>query len=57
MEVYLLNKFLYFLNSLNKTLKKYWNMERKYWESRGNLSVRKCGNHGGGSRISQDHSH
>ena len=26
MEVYLLNIFLYLLNSLNKTLKKYWKM-------------------------------
>ena len=37
---------VYLLNSLNKTLKKYWKMERKYWKSQGNLSVRKCGNHG-----------
>ena len=38
-EVYLLNRFLCFLDSLNKTLKKYWKMERKYWKSQGNLSV------------------
>ena len=46
MEIYFLNKFLYFLTSLNKTLKKDWQMERKYWESQGNLSVQKAGNHG-----------
>ena len=39
------NRCLYLLNSLNKTLKKYWNMERKYWKSRGNLWVWKCGNY------------
>ena len=44
-EVYLLNRFLYLLNSLNKTLKKYWRMERKSWKNQGNSSVRKCGNH------------
>ena len=27
-EVYLLNRFLYLLNSLNKMLKKYWKMEK-----------------------------
>ena len=30
-EVYLLNRLLYLVNSLNKTLKKYWKMETKYW--------------------------
>ena len=44
-EVYLLNRVLYFINSWNKMLKKYWKIERKYWKSHGNLSVRKCGNH------------
>ena len=29
-EVYLLDRSLYLLNSLNKTLKKYWKMEEKY---------------------------
>ena len=38
-EVYWLNRFLYLLNSWNKTLK-------KILEKSGNLSVRKCGNHG-----------
>ena len=42
----LLNIFLYLLNSLDKTLIKYWTMERKYWKSQRNLSVQKCGNHG-----------
>ena len=28
-EVNLLNRFLYLLNSSNKTLKKYWKMEKK----------------------------
>ena len=41
-EVYLLKKILYLLNSSNITLKKYWKMERKYWKSQGNLSVQKC---------------
>ena len=27
-EVYLLNRFFYLLNSLNKTLKKYWEIEK-----------------------------
>ena len=48
-DVYLLNGFLYLVNSLNKTLKKYWKTEKKilekYWKCQGNLSVRKCGNH------------
>ena len=34
-EVCLLNRFLYFLNSLDTTPKKYWKMERKYWKSQG----------------------
>ena len=37
-DMYLLNRFLNLLKSLNKTLKK-----AKYWKSEGNLSVRKCG--------------
>ena len=32
-EVYLLNRFLYVLNPLNKTPKKYWKMVREYWKS------------------------
>ena len=35
MEVYLLNKFLYLLNSLNKTLKKYWKIEKNILEKSG----------------------
>ena len=50
--------FLFFLKLFNwsvcvkyifvfvKLSNKYWKMERKYWKSQGNLSVRKCGNHG-----------
>ena len=29
---------VYLLNTLNKTLKKYWKMEKKIWKSQGNLS-------------------
>ena len=44
-EVYLLNRFLYLLNSLNKILKNTDN-GKKIWKSRGILSVRKCEKHG-----------
>ena len=33
-EVYMLSKFLYLLNSLNKTLKKYWKIEKISWKNR-----------------------
>ena len=46
----MLNRFLYLLNSLNKTLKKILENGKKILEksgkNQGNLSVRKCGNHG-----------
>ena len=42
-EVYLLSKFLYLLNSLHKTLKNTGKW-KKYWKSRGNLLVQRCGN-------------
>ena len=35
-DVYLLNRFLYLLNLLNKMLK---NGKTKYWKSQGNLSA------------------
>ena len=48
-EIYLLNRFLYLLNSLNKTLKIILENGKKILEksgkTQGNLSVRKCGNH------------
>ena len=31
-EAYLLNRFLYLLNSLNKNTEKYWKWKKKYWE-------------------------
>ena len=34
-EVYLLNGILYLLNTSNKTLKKYWKMEKKIREKSG----------------------
>ena len=49
--MYVLNKFLYLLNSLNKTLKKSWKIETNILEksgknqNQGNLSDQKCGNH------------
>ena len=37
-ELYLLlNNFLYLLNLLNKTLKKYWKIEKIYWKSQGKI--------------------
>ena len=41
-EVYFINIFLCLLNSLNKTLKNTGKW-KKYWKSRGNLSVRTSG--------------
>ena len=43
-EVYLLNRFLYLLSSLNKTEKILEN-GKKILEKSGTLLVRKCGNH------------
>ena len=36
--MFLLSRFLYILNSLNKKkLKKYWKIERKYWKSQAKV--------------------
>ena len=36
-EVCLLNRFFYLLNSLNKMPKKYWKVETKYWKNQGKV--------------------
>ena len=49
--VYYFQKWIRFSVKENKTLKKYWKMEKKYWKSRGTLSGRKRGKHANASWV------